>query len=538
MDLIALADALLLPENDLALATVLKSPLFGLSEDDLFTIAWDRGAASLRASLLAKATGNSTFAEVARAIETLTDAAHRLNPFAFYAHVLGAAGGRRKFLARLGPEASDALDEFLNLTLDYESRETASLQGFVSWLRAAEADVKRDMEQGRDEVRVMTVHGAKGLEAPVVILADTTTRPSGHHAPKLIPVALNDADMLVWAGSKTNDPDPVAQARAGLISAEEDEYRRLLYVAMTRAGQRLIVCGIARKATQKDDAPKPEGCWYHLIEAALVTDGGESQSQEIDAEDGEGKIWRYLKSRPAPPRAKEGVAVSTSIALPDWLLRPAVTEEPSPKPLSPSDAWDEQGTLATPGGGDGRKKAMRRGRMVHRLMQSLPGVAPTLRHDIAARYLQRANSRSAGDEQFSEVELAGIAAEVMSILEHPDFAPLFAPGSRAEVPIVGHLPRTGLPPRPVAGQVDRLIVTPETVLIADYKTNHAPPATPERALADYPDYVLQLALYRSLLGRIYPQRSIRAAIVWTETPTLMELPGHALDAALHRLASG
>jgi ATP-dependent helicase/nuclease subunit A len=537
MDLIALADALLLPENDLALATVLKSPFFGLSEDDLFALAWDRGAASLRASLLAKATGNDTFAKAARAIETLTDAAHRLSPFAFYAHVLGAGGGRRKFLARLGPEASDALDEFLNLTLDYESRETASLQGFVSWLRAAEADVKRDMEQGRNEVRVMTVHGAKGLEAKVVILADTTTRPSGHHSPKLIPVTLNDTDMLVWAGNKTNDPDAVAQARADVIAAEEDEYRRLLYVAMTRAEQRLVVCGVAHKATKDDDAPKPEGCWYHLIEAALVTGGGEAQSHAIDADDGEGQIWRYLKSRPLPPRATENEAAAGSAALPDWLLRPAVTEEPSPKPLSPSDAWDEQGTLATPSGGDGRKKAMRRGRMVHRLMQSLPGVAPSLRRDTAVRYLERANTRGTGDGQFSETELAGIAAEVTSILEHADFTPLFAPGSRAEVPIVGHLPRPGLPPRPVAGQVDRLIVTAEAVLIADYKTNHAPPASLERALTDYPDYVLQLALYRFLLGRIYPQRSVRAAIVWTETPALMELPGHALDAALRRLTS-
>src|SRR5690606_22595097 len=137
----------------------------------------------------------------------------RTGPFDFYARLLGPGGGRRQFLSRLGPEANDAIDEFLNFALDYEKRETPSLQGFVSWLRAASAEVKRDMEQGRDEVRVMTVHGAKGLEATTVILADTTTRPTGHHPPKLIPVPLHETEAIVWVGKRTNDPSVVAAAR-------------------------------------------------------------------------------------------------------------------------------------------------------------------------------------------------------------------------------------------------------------------------------------------------------------------------------------
>ena len=186
MDLIALADALLLPEDDLALAAVLKSPLFGLDDDDLYKIAWNRGSASLRSALLGKGGEKPAFAEAALRIEDLTDAARKQSPFTFYARLLGPGGGRRKILARLGPEANDAIDEFLNLALDYERRETPSLQGFVAWLREAQAEIKRDMEIARDEVRVMTVHGAKGLEAHTVILADTTTPPAGHHPPRLI----------------------------------------------------------------------------------------------------------------------------------------------------------------------------------------------------------------------------------------------------------------------------------------------------------------------------------------------------------------
>ena len=190
MDLLALADALLLPDDDLALATVLKSPLFGLDEDELFGLAWQRGG-TLRKALRAKAAESPALQAAAERLDRLAAAARRETPFGFYAGVLGPEGGRKRFLARIGPEATDALDEFLNIALDYERRQPASLQGFVAWLRSANAEVKRDMEISRDEVRVMTVHGAKGLEAPIVFLADTTTPPAGppQRQPRLLRLA-------------------------------------------------------------------------------------------------------------------------------------------------------------------------------------------------------------------------------------------------------------------------------------------------------------------------------------------------------------
>src|SRR5215813_1980369 len=215
MDLMVLADALLLPDDDLALATVLKSPLVGFDDEDLFEIAWQRKG-SLRAALRAKAQSNARFADAVAKLERLAQWA-REAPFTFYARVLGAEGGRKRFLARLGHEADDALDEFLNLALDYERRETPSLQGFIAWLRTAQTDVKRDMEITRDEVRVMTVHGAKGLEAPIVVLADTTTPPAGppQRQPRLIDldVSGDTPGRFVWAGAKANDVAPVAAAR-------------------------------------------------------------------------------------------------------------------------------------------------------------------------------------------------------------------------------------------------------------------------------------------------------------------------------------
>ena len=278
MDLMALADCLLLEDDDLALASVLKSPLFGITEEQLFELAWQRKG-SLRASLRGKA-GDVLFGAIGKALDELARAARTMTPFGFFAHVLGARRGRQKFLARLGPEANDALDEFLNLALDYEQRETPSLQGFLAWLRAAKSEVRRDMEMGRDEVRVMTVHGAKGLEANTVILADTTTPPAGSHPPKLLELAAHDPEKwepvfgkdhaqskkvggIVWAKGKSEDVDAMANARQTALDAARDEYRRLLYVAMTRAAERLVVCGA------QGDRKIPDGCWYQLVRDAL-----------------------------------------------------------------------------------------------------------------------------------------------------------------------------------------------------------------------------------------------------------------------------
>ncbi|MDO9061309.1 MAG: 3'-5' exonuclease, partial [Bradyrhizobium sp.] len=216
IDMMNLADALLLPQDDLALAVALKSPLFGLDDDGLFTLAWQRRG-SLRNALNIHAAADGKFADALRRLEACERRFATEPPFAFYAWLLGGDGGRRRILKRLGHEANDALDEFLELALGYERKAPASLQGFMAWLRAADTEVKRDMEISRDEVRVMTVHGAKGLEAPVVFLVDTTSSPSDTQRLKLIHLPRGNAQphapgVVVWAGKKADDPSAVAAA--------------------------------------------------------------------------------------------------------------------------------------------------------------------------------------------------------------------------------------------------------------------------------------------------------------------------------------
>jgi ATP-dependent helicase/nuclease subunit A len=510
MDLMALADALLLPQDDLALATVLKSPLVGINEDELFKLAWNREG-SLRSALRAERP------DIAARLDALREQSRVLSPFAFYAGLLGADNGRKKLLERLGHEAADALDEFLNLALDYERTETPSLQGFVAWLRSAQAEVKRDMEMARDEVRVMTVHGAKGLEAPIVILADTTTPPQGFHPPRLLQLpAGGAAPPLVWAVAKTNDVGLMAAAREKALDEARDEYRRLLYVAMTRAIERLIVCGV-------DGVNKrPEGCWYDLARGAL-----EGQSVAEPADDGSGDVLRYRK---VPYAAAAGAAATekagSDVTLPGWLREKFAAPPASAAPLKPSGFVDDPNTSGVLRPREARRRAILRGNIVHRLMQSLPDIPPDRRSGAARQYIARQKT------DFTPPECDTIVEQTLAVLTDPRFALLFAPGSRAEVPIAGRIGNDT-----VAGVVDRLVVTPDAVLIADYKTNRPAPRSLAETQARYQSYVKQLALYRAVLMRLYPDRPVRAALVWTDIPGLGEIPAEALDAALAALTT-
>jgi ATP-dependent helicase/nuclease subunit A len=509
MDLLVLSDALLLADDDLALATALKSPLFGLDDEQLYKLAYQRKG-SLRSALRAKVGEDAAYDVAASALDVLSQKAHTSSPFEFYAHVLGAHKGRARILGRLGTEASDPLDEFLNLALLYEQRETPSLQGFLNWIRAAQSEVKRDMEMARDEVRVMTVHGAKGLEAKNVIFIDhTTTRPEGAHPPRLLAVPIAGAPpgttALIWGARRDRDVGPMSQARTQALEAARDEYRRLLYVGLTRAADRLLVCG----ARGVNKAPKD--CWHDLVLTAL-----RPLSEEFSND--EGKVWHFRKSAGADGGQTQ--SLQEHAALPAWLKSRPPLSPPSPMILRPSDTTDDEPRpLAVSGE---RETARQRGLLVHRLLQSLPDVPPDRRHKAAEDYLTKAA------RELQHADRARLAEQVMRVIDDARFHELFVSRSRAEVPIVGELNLGGASVR-ISGQVDRLSVTPSAVSIADFKTNREPP---RRIQEVPPAYVRQLALYRALLRKLYPDRPVRVALVWTEVPDLMELSEEVLDQAI------
>jgi ATP-dependent helicase/nuclease subunit A len=524
-DLVALADVLLMPEDDLALAVVLKSPLFGLDDDALFDLAYNRRPRSLWSQLKDKAKEDTRFAEAHARLSAWLARADFLPPYEFFAELLGAEGQlmRKRMLKRLGPEAAEAIDEFLDLALAYDRDAAPSLQGFIHKLRSDDIEIKRDMEQDRDEVRIMTVHGAKGLQAPIVFLPDTCMlpRPQG---PRLFPMSRRGASPdeighLVWPPAGHSELAALSDAKARVQQTEREEYHRLLYVAMTRARDRLYICG------WQGQRNKPENeCWYELIK-----DGLAGHLLEIVSADGISvrRMERAQKTAVSPRETEK--EKQEAPPLPDWALTPAKPERarrrlaPSRLALSrdglPQEGAGEQPPLGPRALSEGGRYA--RGLLVHALLQHLPGVPPEAQERAARAFIA---ARGANLDQKLKDE---IVAETLAIVREPSFAPLFQPGSLAEVPVVAKI-GAGETGYELEGQIDRLAVLEDELLILDYKTNRPPPLILEDVAQAY---INQLAAYRLALKRLFPVRALRAALLWTDGPRLMEIPSTSLDLA-------
>jgi ATP-dependent helicase/nuclease subunit A len=505
MDLMAAGRFALLPEDDLTLATLLRSPFIGLSEELLLDLAHNRQRSVLWDELCRRREENADFRNAHESLVELRRAAGAMPPYDFYALLLGARGGRRRLLGRLGPEANDPIDEFLAMAARYERTHAATLQGFLHWTGSAETQIKRDMEQRAGAVRVMTVHAAKGLQAPVVYLPDTCSIPDGKFDSKLIPVP--EEDIFLWPVARKNDDPKTAEMRARLAVARRNEYHRLLYVAMTRAQDWLFVTG--HEGRQK----RPSGCWYDLMREALAP-----AAQEIPLPWGE-TGWRIEADRMMDGKQETAPPAARVDALPEWAKRPAPPEPRPHRPLAPSRLDTEDETSFPPRrNAEGRFK---RGRLIHQLLQYLPGMAPEARAAAGRRFLaQRGFALSPGEVE----EMLG---QALRVLETPEFAAIFGPGSLAEVSVAGLLPAFGTD-MAISGQIDRLVVREEEILILDYKTNFNPPDSAE---ATPRIYVRQMAAYRSALQSIYPDRPVRCALIWTAVPILTPLPERLLDLA-------
>ncbi|MDA7948670.1 MAG: double-strand break repair helicase AddA [Hyphomicrobiaceae bacterium] len=530
MDLMAVADFALMPEDDLSLATVLKSPLVGFDDDDLFAIGYGRSGSLWRA-LRDKARTDTRYAAAIKRLTRWLNDADMEPPYEFFARVLeeNRMQLRLALIARLGPEAGDAIDEFLNLALEYEKLAPPSLQGFLDWMRRSEVEVTRDMEQERNEVRIMTVHGAKGLEANIVILPDTCKPPTGRGGsrPKLLPLPRagavpGAADHLVWVPSGTKPLDAIETAKTQLAQIEREEHNRLLYVAMTRARDRLYVCG-----WQQGKELHPE-CWY-----ALVRDGLKELGKEAPGALGE-PVFRYEIAPDGDFAVLDSDEASPPVqaALEPWAVADVPHEESATLPLTPS-------TLSAASEDDGQDVAtaeqdvepplarigearFQRGNIIHALLQYLPAIPSEQREERAFDYVKTRG----GD--LDEKQRDDIVSETLGVLSDDIFASVFGPDSLAEVPVVAQIDRQDAPPLRLVGQIDRLVVRDDDVLIVDYKTNRPPPDTPEKVV---PLYKRQLAAYRSALRRIYPEKQVRAALLWTAEPRIMEIPSEVLDEA-------
>ena len=522
-DLLTLAEALLLPDDDLTFACVLTSPLGGLNDDDLMALAIGR-TGSLADALRHRADEAPAwrlawdfFAALLRRVDYAT-------PYALFAEALGALGGRARLFARLGPEAAEPIAELLNAALTYSAIHPPSLQGFLHWIDRSGAEVKREAEAAGDLVRIMTVHGAKGLQAPVVILPDTTSMPPDQESIYWQDDPAGGGPVPLWSPRADIRSSVIDRARSVAALRRSEEHHRLLYVALTRAEDHLIVCGWSNAKGAHDS------CWYKLVERGFAAlplerspfgDWGESlrfASPQLTQAD-----VRAMRAADGPvPVLPAWIGRS-----PDWHASPAPTEPARPEPLAPSRpdgvALGNVPAAASPlAERMGAEDRFLRGQLIHGLLQHLPELPVERRAEAARRYLDRPGNGLAGSAD-------SLVAEILRILDHPELAPLFAPGSKAEVPLTGVVEG-----HVVGGLVDRLAVLPDRVLLADFKTNRRPPDS----AAETPVlYLRQMALYRAVLREIFPDRPVVCALVWTRDARVVILPDEILDPHTPRPAS-
>ncbi len=483
-DMISIAKFVLLPEDDLSLAEILKSPLFNLSDEDLILLCHNRKHQSLWQRLKNSNQHQNIYSE----LQQLLSLADNIRPFEFFNYILNVLKGRQKFIARLGHEAEDGIDEFINLTLHFEQEHIPSLQLFIDWIHKDDIEIKREQKQDQNNaVRIMTVHGSKGLQSPIVILPDAMRVKKTTNENDI----LFDDDIFLYPFNSAEYETTCKKIRNKQQQNALEEYHRLLYVALTRAEDRLYICGYQQESNNNKS-------WYNLCQNNLDKICSYQQKKLV-----------YEIKQEIPIQSTTDISPKLSSVDPFlWLNNPAPIESPLSKPLTPSKQDNDDDVYSSPLEKDNQKYFLR-GTIIHKLLQLLPEISKENRINSAKQYFHNNNFDLSSSNQ------SQIISEVISILENPEFSSLFDKQSKAEVPIMGEVDG-----KIISGQIDRLAVLPDKVLIIDYKTNR--PAA--KSINEVPlAYLKQLKAYKSLVQKIYPDKIIKTYILWTNTTQIMEI---------------
>jgi len=520
-DLVALARFVLFPGDDLTLAALLRSPFCDLSDDSLYDLAHGRDRTlSLWTHLEARAGDRKDWAAAMAFLSQALADARQKRPFEFYAGLLAWRDDQTRtqtarILTRLGEEAQEALDEFMNQVLVAEQQGIHDLECLTDSLSRLDIVVKREMDAERDEVRVMTAHGAKGLESSIVFLPETTLNRVAAGTPLL----MTASGGFLWASTKTRDCTASSEARALRVTREANEALRLLYVALTRARDRIILCGKI-SATTAEDA---DGTWWSVLKEAFAS---EALAHDVKTRDMSGITFqRYGMDPEAAPSASMNAMVPG--LTPAWVDLPAKPEAFASY-ASPSDLGEDTSLpSASPLVRQGGLGRFRRGELIHRLLQVLPDLPREAWPSSAFRILSR-------EPDLSEAQREDMTQSALGVLADPQFSEIFGSGSRAEVSLAGtasQLPAS----LAISGRLDRLVVRADKVLFADFKTNRP---SPDRIESADPAYLRQMSLYWAVLSDIFPDRPVSGALIWTDGPKLMAIPEDLMRETLRQIRQG
>ena len=513
MDLLAIAKFALLPEDDLMLATVLKGPFLDLSEDTLFNLAYSRDG-TLWDAMRCHAEDNRYKAKSSYDfLVKIKKQATQTPPFEFFSSILALNKGRSSIIARFGNEANDPIDEFLNQALIFERTHSNSLEGFVAWISSSRTEIKRDMDTSHAQVRIMTVHGSKGLESNVVILPDTCAEPDGRQNDRVLWLSTNEANksfIPFWCATREHETAFITELRQDASAHRLQEYRRLLYVAMTRARDRLYIGGWERRVRSNETGHgRDPNSWYELIHPAI------SEMKSVTAEKTSiGNQFTYRTLQKVCPNIDESLTETLPVnkTPPSWLLTPPSDNGRLQRRLFPSMTSTDDEEILSPLLDNDLSK-FRRGKLIHRMLQTLPDLPSHSRLDAAINWLTRF------EKHLTKTEALSIAEEALKVIDNPNFSHLFGTESMAEVAISGTID-TSQGQLSVIGQIDRLLIRQDSITIVDYKTNRIPPSAISHIAVSY---LQQMATYKSILSQIYPNKSIECLIIWTVGPICMML---------------
>ena len=517
-DMLNLVRFALCQEDDLTLAEILKGPFGGLDDGSLLDLAWERGGVSLWRRL-----SDSDRADVRPAQAFLADVLARRHdaPYEFLVRSLERPAGLdrpgwEKMLSRFGDPAREPVTALLDRAAAYDASSPPSLELFLAAVENHGGEVKRELSGPQDQVRVMTVHGAKGLQAPIVVLPDTTSAPKLDTSGLFFIEGADKNDPMrgapIWVGAKDGDTPATRKLRAIANARALREHRRLLYVALTRAQDRLLVCGAWTGSATGPGADKDS--WYGLCRQGMERLVAKGEAQEFSADE----AIRFRIG--APPPAMTGDArAAVDKTLPGWISRDAPAEVATMRIVAPSSLGGDE-PPANPPFGANRAEKLLRGRLIHQLFEALPDIDPRSRRKAGRDFLARQSDAK-------PAERAEMLEAAMTVIEDERFAAIFAKGGRAEAPVIGPLGD-----RVVNGRVDRLVVTDLEILVVDYKTDR-PAHTRVEDVGEA--YTTQMAAYRHILSQRWPDRPVRCLLVWTDGPKLMEIPQADLDRALKRV---